>query len=137
MSAPTGQEQRLDRALPTWAVDLMRNGLPGEDANDPRKVWAEILSISMSAYRRGWTEYQFSSELTKIDRKRQLRGYQLWSQIQEGCTEKSAYKQLHRAWEFAVAYVNDVGERTHAELQADAVELAFGGPTGSLTQSTS
>jgi hypothetical protein len=80
----------------------------------------------MSAYRRGWTEGQFRSELTKVDRKRQLRGYRLWSQLREGCrSDLSAYKQLHKAWEYAIANVNDVGERTRAEFEADAVELAY------------
>ena len=125
MSATGFQDQSLDRALPSWAVDLMLNGLNGKDAHNPRKVWAEILRLSMSAYRRGWTEAQFCAELTKDQKKRALRNHRLWAQLREGCSDVSAYRQLHKAWGCAVANVNDVGERTHAELQAEAVELAY------------
>ncbi|MGV0582087.1 hypothetical protein ABQE57_25745 [Mycolicibacterium elephantis] len=114
-----------DRALPLWAVDLMVEGVDEEAARDSRKVWAGIMRIAMCAYRRGWTEMQFASELTKSDRKRQFREHRLWAQLRRSCSDKSAHAQVQKAWECAVANIGDVGERSGEDLRADAIERAY------------
>ena len=103
----------------------MVRGVGGPDARDPRKAWTAILRVAMSACRRGWTEAQFMSELTKTDRHRTLSGYRLWEQLRERTSPSSSYRQLHKAWDCAVANLNGVGERTIGDLRADAIERAY------------
>jgi hypothetical protein len=55
-------EPKLTRALPTWAINTLSTGVKGH-CPDGRKVWAQFVSIPMSARRRGWTEFQFLDEV--------------------------------------------------------------------------
>ncbi|WP_161995629.1 hypothetical protein, partial [Rhodococcus sp. YH1] len=54
----------LDRALPGWAVDTIRDGVTTRDA---RKVYAKCVSIAMSAHRRGWTEAQYVDAIANVN----------------------------------------------------------------------
>ena len=52
----------LNRALPTWAVNVLHNGVRGRNP-DPRTVFGKFVSIAMSARIRGWSGIQFSDEM--------------------------------------------------------------------------
>lgn len=113
----------LGRALPGWATDAMRFGIPEQEARDPRRVWAMALRIAQSAYRRGWSESAYTTEIALWENG-------LWRQLTtrpggRRLPKKSGYKSLWSAWEAAVANVNNVGIRTKEEIAADAVELAY------------
>lgn len=123
-----GRPPRLNRALPGWAVDAILYGLPDKDARDGRKVWGKCVSIAMSAYRRGWNQSEYFVEITREDL---TRGQgRLWTQLTtrpDGrlCSKRTGYNALQKAWDTAVANVNNVGFRTREEIADDAVELAF------------
>ncbi len=120
-SAPS---RKLDRALPQIFVDAMKNGLPKKDASDKRKIWAMVMRIAMSAYVRGWTEAQFVTEMTKCEKHKTRREHHLWVQLRSRSSQRSAYRALHKAWDFAVTNANNVGMRTTQEIRADAIERA-------------
>jgi hypothetical protein len=117
--------RKLDRALPQIYVDAMKNGLPQKDAADQRKVWTMVMRIAMSAYLRGWTEMQFITEMTKCETHKTRQDHQLWRQLRRGSSERTAYKELHKAWDVAVINANSVGLRSLEEIRDDAVERAF------------
>jgi len=113
----------LNRALPMWAVDAIRFGLPGNDARDGRKVWGTCVSIAMSARRRGWTEIDYVNEVARNESR-------LWRQLStcrdgRSSSPRSAYKALRKAWAVGVANINDVAERTKYDIRKEAEELAF------------
>ncbi|MCX5044069.1 hypothetical protein OG921_12925 [Aldersonia sp. NBC_00410] len=128
-----GPDHRPNRALPEWAIDKLVFGLredPG--GNDPRKVWAEFVSIAMSAHRRGWTRIEFVGEVTGCQRQKDARGrkrwteHRLWVQLRSyNSSPKAAHNALDKAWEAAVANLNGVGIRTKEDIHDDAVERAF------------
>ena len=122
---PSASARKLDRALPQIYVDAMKNGLPPKDASDKRKVWAMVMRIAMSAYRRGWTQAQFVTEMTKCEKHKTRREHLLWIQLRRGSSDHAAYKALHKAWDIAVVNANNVGMRTREEIRDDAVERAF------------
>lgn len=114
---------QLNRALPTWAIDAIRFGLPGNDARDGRKVWGKCVSIAMSARRRGWTETDYVNEVARNESR-------LWVQLstrRDGrpSSPRSAYRALRKAWAAGVANINDVAQRTKDDIRAEAVERAF------------
>ncbi len=120
---PRQAAQELNRALPTWAVDAIRFGLPAKHARDGRKVWGKCVSIAMSARRRGWTETDYLNEIARNES-------HLWVQLstrRDGrqSSPRSAFKALRKAWGAGVANINDVAERTKDDIRADAVERAF------------
>lgn len=111
----------LDRALPGWAVDGIRDGIKSDDA---RRVYAKCVSIAMSAHLRGWTEQQYVGEIASANSR-------LWAQLmthrdgRKRTTLPAAYKALRKAWDAGVANAADVGCRTRDDIRADAVELAY------------
>jgi hypothetical protein len=121
-SRPVADE--LNRALPMWAIDTIRFGLPANDARDGRKVWGKCVSIAMSARRRGWTETDYVNEVARNESR-------LWVQLstrRDGrpSSPRSAYTALRKAWGAGVANINDVAERTKDDIRAEAVERASG-----------
>jgi hypothetical protein len=115
----------LDRALPQIYVDAMKNGLPQKDAADKRKVWTMVMRIAMSAYLRGWSEMQFVAEMTKSETHKTRQEHPLWLQLRRGSSKRTAYRELHRAWDVAVINANSVGLRSLEEICNDAVERAY------------
>lgn len=80
------------------------------------------MKIAMSAYRRGWTETEYLTEV-------KLGTNGLWRQLithpdGRARPETAAHKTLRSAWTTGFANVN-VGIRTAAEITADATELAY------------
>lgn len=124
MTSPSEvSEPHLNRALPGWATDAMRFGISEREARDPRRVWAMALRIAMSAFRRGWSESEYTTEIALWENG-------LWRQLTtrpngRPMSRKSGYKSLWSAWEAGVANLNNVGMRTKDEIAADAVELAY------------
>jgi phage FluMu protein Com len=113
----------LCRALPGWATDAIRFGIPEKEARDRRRVWTMAMKIAMSAYRRGWSQAAYSTEIVLYENG-------LWRQLTtrpggRRLSRKSGYKALWSAWDAGVANANDVGIRTREEIAADAVELAY------------
>jgi len=123
---------QINRALPGWATDAMRFGIPEREARDRRRVWTMAMKIAMSAYRRGWSETEFLTEvkLGAVGGTRRKADNRLWGQLTtrpDGRTRGDAagYKSLRAAWEAGVANCNNVGMRTKEEIAADAVERAY------------
>ena len=113
----------LCRALPGWATDAIRFGIPEKEARDQRRVWTMAMKIAMSAFRRGWSESNFTTEVIVGE-------HGLWRQLTtrpdgRPMSKKSGYKSLSSAWEAARINANNVGVRTKEQIAADAVELAY------------
>ncbi len=113
----------LCRALPGWATDAIRFGIPEQETRDPRRVWTMAMKIAMSAYRRGWSQSAYSTEIVLYENG-------LWRQLTtrpggRRLSKMSGYKALWSAWDAGVANANNVGMRTKEEIAADAVELAY------------
>lgn len=93
---------RPDHALPTWAVNSLENGVRHPDA---RRIWGKLVSIAMSARRRGWTEYQFLDEVWSKD-KRITKGHKtfgywpLTAQLLASVdgNHSRAHRAVQRAW---------------------------------------
>lgn len=113
----------LDRSLPGWAVDVILDGLPAQEAFDHRRVWGAYVGVAMSAYRRGWTEAEFVAQASDPSSR-------LWMQLMtrrngRRTSMPAAYRAVRKAWHVGVANARDVGCRTADELRADAVERAY------------
>lgn len=130
---PLGQDTgSLDRALPTWAVDRLLFGVPGCEQSDAKKVWGALVSIAMSAQRRGWSRAEFVSEVTRSERRRGINGtrrwtsHRLWWQ-QKGFSRNDlhAIKSLDKAWDAAAENLLGNTLRTPEDLRASAIETAY------------
>lgn len=114
----------LNRALPGWAFDHIKFGIPGDQIRDRRKLWGECVGIAMSAQRRGWSESEYLTEIA-------INKTGLWRQLTtrrdgQPYPDKHGYKELRSAWRSATLNINAVGGvRSRDEVAADAVELAF------------
>jgi GH18 family chitinase len=115
--------QKLNRAIPGWAVDAILLGLSEADARDSRKLWGMCVRIGMSAYRRGWSENDYVVEITRNECRLSLQ--LMTRRDSRKSSKRDAYKVLRKAWETAVADANNVGCRTLEEIRDDEVELAF------------
>lgn len=121
----------LARALPSWAVDRLDDGLYGRIT--PTRVWGELMRIAMSAQARGWTEMQFKTEVTERRLRRNRNGakryryHGLWEQMLQCSADTSkAERSLDRAWQQAgLNLIKDGTLRTPEDLVADALERAY------------
>lgn len=114
---------QLGRALPGWATDAMRFGIPEQEARAPKRVWVMAPADRPERVPERWSESAYLTEITLWDNG-------LWRQLTtrpggRRLSRESGYKSLRSAWEAAVTNVNDVGIRTKEEVAADAVELAY------------
>ncbi|QZT64452.1 hypothetical protein [Mycolicibacterium austroafricanum] len=115
----------LDHALPGDYVDLIRDGHPTGNYNE---VFGALVSIAMSAFRRGWTESEYIIEISNVGVNAKL-----WMQVlrfrpRDGKARRSqqaGIRELRKAWSQAVANCNNVGIRSREELRDEAVERAF------------
>lgn len=94
----------MNRALPSWAVDLAHDGL-GSAAlrgRGDRAVWAALRRVAMSAQIRGWPESEWTAYVLASSRKL---GQQ--ARIRRGKPRPDAdlHKQLRVAWKSAAAYL--------------------------------
>ncbi len=115
----------LDRALPGSYVDVIREGTPTGYYSD---VYGALVSIAMSAFRRGWTESEFIIEISNVGANAKLWMQVLRVRARDGKASRSqqaGIRVLHKAWSQAVANCNNVGLRSREELRAEAVERAF------------
>ena len=121
MSAtPNPHHEHLTRALPSWAVDAIRDGVPG---NDHRRVWNKLMSIAMSAAARGWTESDYTNAVASTESK-------LWTQLMTRRDGRKgslpvAYRSVRKAWAVGYANVQNVGVRTAEEIARDVTENAY------------
>lgn len=121
----------INQALPTWAVDLLDDGIYGRTT--AQKAWGELVRLAMSAQNRGWSEVQFKTEVTERKTRRNRNGQKryrhhgLWEQLlQTSKDEKKALRSLDRAWDQAgFNLMKNNTLRTTADLVADAIEKAF------------
>jgi hypothetical protein len=120
---PAVPEPHLNRALPGWATDAIRVGIPAQDASDRRKVWTMCMKIAMSAHRRGWSQTEYSTEIAGSNHGG------LWQQLTvrpDGRRRSAAsgYKALWKAWDVGAANVSKTGVRTKQEIAVEAANLA-------------
>ncbi len=91
----------MDRALPDWAIDLIRDGVPAADlaARGSRATWRALLRTASSAQARGWDRMEW--EYLVLEPKSKL-GFQL--RLRDRNRERSSdaiNKLLADAWEAA------------------------------------
>ncbi|KUI26499.1 hypothetical protein AU195_05690 [Mycobacterium sp. IS-1496] len=123
-------EGAVHRALPTWAIDNLTFGVPSQVS--AKTVWNAFVSIAMSAQRRGWSEVEFISEVTRCERRsgvvggRAFKHHVLWLQHTSFTrSDRHANQSLHRAWLQATDNLNGTELVTPEDLRAAAVEKAF------------
>ena len=121
-------EPKINRALPQIYIDLLLDGPPSGEAAPMANIYSRLVSVAMSAYRRGWTEAQFLDEVTARSRvgsggRRRWRERRLWVLLKSHRnSEAAAIKTLQKAWSSAVANLNDIGERSKRDVRDDAIE---------------
>jgi hypothetical protein len=121
----------LDRALPTWAVNCLHNGVRGRNP-DHREVFGKFVSIAMSARIRGWTEIQFLDEMwsqeTRLIKGSRTYGYwPLLIQLITGAkgNQARAHRSIDQAWLMAQDNLLTEGTlRTTGEYANEAIENA-------------
>ncbi len=119
-----------NRALPPWAIDELLFGM--SKYASATRIWGRLLSIAMSAQARGWTQIQFTNEVTKIERRKDRTGrkrlteHKLWRQL-KACSrdEMHAFQQLDKAWAQGIEHRMNQGFHTAQDLIASAVEAAW------------
>ena len=124
-------EPKINKALPQLYVDLLLDGPPSGEAESAARVYGHLVSVAMSAYRRGWTELQFLDEVVARSRvgsggHRRWQEHRLWVLLTSyRDSEAAAMKTLQKAWDTAVANLNDIGERSKRDVRDDAIERAY------------
>lgn len=123
------------RAMPGWAIDLMREGVPTNDLKERggKAVWSALLSTATSAQQSSWDKFEWEHQIRQA---KSILGRQL--RMRDGrreLTPKAFDKQLDQAWEKAWEYrtarpapwtAEEVREHAHTramavlELVADA-----------------
>ena len=124
----------LSRALPTWAVNTLRNGVRDTGRRrHAQEVFSRYIRIAMSARIRGWTEIQFMDEMWSQEMRifggRKVYGY--WPLTIQLITHSKgnkarAHRSMQDAW--AMAQDNLLAEgtlKTTGEYINDAVENAY------------
>jgi hypothetical protein len=120
-----------NRALPTWAIDLLMFGVP--TYTPATQIWGAAMRIAMCAQARGWsqTEYvnEFMSRTTRKNRAGQKRtsNHKLWEQVQAYSKHgNSGIHELDKAWNTAkVNRQSGEGLTTPEELLNNAIERAW------------
>lgn len=112
------------RALPAWAVDLVRDGVPPRDlkARGGRAIWSALVRTAMSAHQCGHTRPQWENLVTEP---RSRLGHQLL--LKDGYrtrTPKAVADILAKAWDAATARVAEDPTRTWQQTHEDAAERA-------------
>jgi hypothetical protein len=122
------EEHTPNRALPTWAIDLLLFGMPKHTSS--AKIWGVMLKIAMSAQARGWRQTEFFNEVTKTERRKNSTGqkrlteHKLW--LQMVAYSNHPFTDLDKAWEQALENRMNEGFRTADDLIADAVAPTAG-----------
>jgi hypothetical protein len=122
---PDTSRSGLNRALPGWAVDAIRNGIPNAHYSE---IYGALVSIAMSAHVRGWDENDYVTLVSNTF----LNG-QLWVQMRVGHngkarrSDRSARKELGKAWNQAATNIaTGRAAYTAEEVRREAVRLAVG-----------
>ena len=121
----------FDRALPTWAIDLLMDGMP--EHTPASKIWGKAVAIAMSAQQRGWTQMGFINEFMARSMRKNKAGqkrhhnHRLWEQVQAYSKHgNSGIHELDKAWEQAkVNLLSGEGLRTPEDLLNNAIERAW------------
>ncbi len=126
MLAASGITPEYAHALPTGHFDRLRFGLPDKPA--ATQVWSAFVSIAMSAQIRGWSQTEFTTEVTgrtclRINGARRWMPNRLWCQLDE--LARNPRRSLDDAWEQAAANLRSDGLHTLEDLRATAVETAW------------
>ena len=124
-------EQTPDRALPTWAIDLLLFGVP--KLTPAPKIWGKAVGIAMSAQARGWTHMEFVNEFMSRTKRKNEAGqkryvnHRLWEQIQAYSKHgNGGLDELDKAWKQAtVNLLSGEGLTTPEDLLNDAIERAW------------
>jgi hypothetical protein len=91
----------MDRALPGWAIDLIRDGVPGKDlaTSGHKALWKGLIRTAASAQARGWDRSEWDALILEP---RSKLGYQLRVRDNDRSrTPKAVSDLLGNAWEKA------------------------------------
>ena len=102
-----------DRALPAWAIDLIRDGVPADElrTNPRRGLFSELVRVSMAAQYRGMAQHDLASLILEAgqlgDQLRHLNG--------KSQSDRKIRELLDSAWEWGwkvraglLTHANDV-----------------------------
>jgi hypothetical protein len=124
--------REINRALPAWILSVLRKGAPGARPK-VSAVWGKVVTVAMSARRRGWTQDQFIQEMWSQETRifgggRKVYGY--WPLMTQVLTTVNgspirAQRQLDKAWATAGDnLLTDHVLKTPADFLADTIEWA-------------
>jgi hypothetical protein len=99
-SAPRRQ---IDRALPGWCIDLIRDGVTNTDlkASGDRAVWRALRRTALSAQHRAWSVMEWEALILEP---RSVLGRQLATKGGKTRTPKAVQRALSSAWDSAWGY---------------------------------
>lgn len=109
----------LDRSLPAWAIDRIRDGL---ETRDNRKQYGALVSVCMSAQRRNWGEAELANLVCDPYQSK------LWIQLSRNSNGKpypatNMAKTYAKAWNDAESFLLDPDNSY--DMKQRALELAF------------
>lgn len=127
---PLGRRS-INRALPTWAIDLLMDGVP--TYTPAPKIWGSVVSLAMCAQARGWSQMEFITEFTSRTTRKNKAGqkrtvnHKLWDQVQAYSKHgNSGMRELDKAWEAAKTNrLSGEGLITPEDLLQNAIENAW------------
>ena len=113
-----------DRALPGWAIDMIRDGVPSADlrASGNRAVWRALVSTALSAQVRGWASGEW--ECLVLEPASRLGGQVRLRDRHKARTDKAVAKMLTDAWDRAWEYRTENPTWDRDQVQAEAAERA-------------
>lgn len=113
-----------DRALPGWAIDVIRDGVPSADlrASGSRAVWRALVSTAMSAQVRGHDSGEW--ECLVLEPASRLGGQVRLKDRHKARTDKDVAKMLTDAWDRAWEYRTENPTWDRDQVQAEAAERA-------------
>ena len=123
----------INRALPSHILHILATGAPGRNPG-ARQVWGKVVSVAMSARRRGWTEMQYIDEVwskktRRGDDGRKTHGYwPLTNQLLVSAkgNELRAHREVERAWKTAGDnLLQEHSLKTPEDFIADVIESAY------------
>lgn len=114
----------LNRALPGWAIDLIRDGVPSADlkASGNRAVWRALVSTAASAQERGWDSTEW--EYLVLEAASRLGNQVRLKDRHKARTPKAVAKMLTDAWESAWEWRTENPAWDRDQVNAKAQERA-------------
>lgn len=112
----------MNRALPSWAIDLIRDGVPRKDLaakSGDKALWSALYRLALSAHQRGWDAMEL--EAAVFDSASTL-GFQL--RTKDGTrprSDKQIRSLLKKTWDRAVTWLSEQNAPTTRRSLAEDI----------------